>query len=42
MIGLFGYWYKYKRNDSKYFGGAESQGLLHEEKVNYDNYQPVH
>ena len=45
IIGLFAYWYKYKRGDSKLFGfgNNEAQGLLNNsDNVNYDNYQPVH
>ena len=42
LIGVFIYWYKYKRSDSKLFGGAEAQSLLRESGVSYNDYQPVH
>ena len=42
LIGIFAYWYKYKKNNSKYFGGEESLGLLRETQVNYEAYQPIH
>ena len=42
LIGAFVYWYKYKKGNSKYFSGAESRSLLQEEKVNYENYVPIH
>jgi len=42
MVAAFGYWYKYKKQDSKWFGGAESRSLLREQAVNYADYQPLH